>query len=147
MLNDNSLPPDKELAALDLIGKALDLIGDAKAVSARIKELQTATARNSAILESCREESRALDDKLAAHTQRVADERTAHEKRMATERSEFEAECRTARAQLADAEAKAKAAQDAGDAERARCLALASELERRIAVIHGAATAPLPARQ
>ena len=65
---------------------------------------------------------------------------------MAVARAEFEVECRTTRAALADAEARAKAAQEAGDAERARCSALASEIENRIAVIHAAATAELPAR-
>ena len=49
-MNDTlSSPPANDLAPLDLIGKALDLIGDANAVSGRVKELQTAMARNSAI--------------------------------------------------------------------------------------------------
>jgi hypothetical protein len=148
MMNDTlGSPPANDLAPLDLIGKALDLIADPKAVSDRVKELQTTIARNSAILASCREESLALDDKLAAHTQQISEERAAHEQAMAADRSAFDIECRTTRAALSDAEARAKAAQEAGDAERARCSALASNLENRIAVIHGAATAPLPAQR
>ena len=61
-------------------------------------------------------------------------------------RMEFADECDRRQTALHDAEQKAQAAQAAADSARHHAVALSNDLEARLSMIHGAASAPLPAR-
>ena len=133
--------PDTALALLPSLEKALELLGDAKAVAVRIKALNEAAKQSSALLESVRAESAALDQKRASHLATMTEERAAHDKRMTADRSAFQDECAATRAALADAEAKVKAAQKAADAEREKAVTLTATLEKRLKLMRAASAA------
>lgn len=76
----------------------------------------------------------------------MKDERAALDAELRTKRASFDGECATRERALTDAQNAAKTAQAAAEAERERSLTLNADLEGRLTIIHGAATAPLPAR-
>lgn len=135
-------PPADDLASLNALGKLLALLSDPKATAARVKSVTDATAESAALLEKIKTETVTLDKQR----QTMADERAAHEARLRKERAEWEAERAHRSTALREAEEKAAAAQASADAARQRAVALSNDLEQRLALMHAASTAPLPAR-
>jgi hypothetical protein len=147
MLNDPTTPPAADLASLDAIGKVLDLLADPKATKDRVTALQTANAEHSALLAAIKSESAALDQKRQANLDQMDDERDAHDTKLKSERAAFETERDEGRRVIAAEREAAKTAQAAAEAERIRALTLSNDLESRLSMIQGAASAPLPAQR
>jgi hypothetical protein len=147
MLNDPTTPPTVDILSLDAIAKVLDLLSDPKATAVAVKALQDAAAEHRTALEAVRAESVALDQKRLAHLDLMKDERAAHDASLKTERAAWDTERDEGRRTLATAQEAAKTAKEAAEAERTRALTLSNDLESRLSMIHGAANAPLPARQ
>jgi hypothetical protein len=148
MLNPlNQPPPAIDLRPLDTIAKMLDLLSDPKATAAHVKALQDAAAEQRTALAAVQTESAALDKKRQAHLALMKDERAAHDAKLKAERAAFETERDDGRRALAVAQEAAKTAQAAAEAERSRSLTLSNDLESRLAMIQGAASAPLPAQR
>jgi hypothetical protein len=150
MMNDQlSSPPQSrtdELKALQVFARVLDLLSDSAATAARVKELTDAAAQHSTLLESIKTESAELDRRRQAHLDAMVDEREAHESKLRQDRMAFAAECDRRQTALREAEAKAAAAQAAADSAKQHAVTVSNDLEARLSMIHGAASAPLPAR-
>jgi hypothetical protein len=144
----NSVPKQQhaELQALQVIGKFLDLLADPQASRERLKELRDAATENQTLLATIHSESKALDDKRIEHTAALATEREVHDAKLREQRAAFDAECTRRSTALHDAEQRAEAAHVAANTARQHAVTLSNDLESRLAAIHGAATAPLPAR-
>jgi hypothetical protein len=150
MLNSLATPTPPaaiDLGSLDAIGKLLDLLSDPKATAANVKALQDAATEHRATLDAVRSESAALDQKRQAHLDLMHDEREAHDLKLKTERAAWETERDEGRRVIAAEREAAKNAQAAAEAERTRALTLSNDLEGRLAMIQGAANAPLPAQR
>jgi hypothetical protein len=151
MLNDSlksgpTESPDHDLQALHAVAQVLDLLSDPAALAIRVKELRDAATEYRTTLDAVQAESAALDKKRQAHLDLMNDERTAHEDKLRIDRAAFDNECATTRAKLATEREAAKTAQTAAETERTRALTLSNDLESRLAMIQGAASAPLPAQ-
>lgn len=138
--------PAHELQALHAVAQVLDLLSDPAATAARVKSLLDAVAEHQTTLDAVQTESAELDKKRQAHLDLMNDERTAHDEKLKTERQAFDSECGATRDKLATERQAAKEAQTAAETERSRALTLSNDLESRLAMIHGAASAPLPAQ-
>ena len=150
MLNDKvSAPPPSpasELQALRAVAQVLDLLSDPVALAARVKELRDAATEHRTSLDAAQAESAALDKKRQAHLGLMTAERTEHDAKLKSERQAFDSECGATRDKLATERQAAKDAQTAAETERNRALTLSNDLESRLAMIQGAASAPLPAQ-
>jgi hypothetical protein len=150
MLNNlNPTPPQSpasELQALQTIGKVLDLLSDPAATAARVKSLLDGVAEHQTTLGAVQVASAELDQKRQAHLDLMNDERAAHDDKLKSDRAAFDGECAALRSKLTEALNAANAAKAEADTARDRSVVLNNDLETRLSVIHGAATAPLPAR-
>lgn len=151
MLNDSlkSAPPqslDHELQALHAIARVLDLLSDPAATAARVKELRDAATGHRTTLDAVQTESVELDKKRQAHIELMTAERAEHGDKLRTARMAWETERDNATRALAQEREAAKNAQTAAETERNRALTLSADLESRLAMIQGAASASLPAQ-
>ena len=149
MMNDNAsltAPEKAELRALDAIAALVTLLSDPVAAGARVKALQDALAEHRTVVEAAQNETAALAVARQRHLDVMADERTAHDAKLKSDRVAYDNECAAMRSQLTAAQEAAKVAKAEADAARDRSTVLNNDLETRLSVIHGAATAPLPAR-
>jgi hypothetical protein len=144
MLDDNlTAPPAVDLGALDAFARLLGLLADPTASAARVKALQDAAAEHRTAQAAAQAESAALDDR----SYQMDNQRKVHESALRDERAAFDNECAERARVLSAAEEKVKTAQAAADAARERAMILSSDLESRLAMIHGAASAPLPVQR
>ena len=123
-----------------------DLLSDQAATAARVKSLLDAVAEHRTTLDAVKTQGDALDKKRQPHLEKMAEERAEHEAKLKSERIAFENEAAAMRNKLTEAQNAATAAQAEAKAARERSVVLNNDLEIRLSVIHGAATAPLPAR-
>ena len=135
-----------DLKALRAVAQVFDLLSDQAATAARVKSLLDAVAEHRATLDAVQTESVALDKKRQAHLEKMAEERAEHDAKLKSERMAFDSECAAMRNKLTEAQNAAAAAQAEAKAAHDRSVVLNNDLETRLSVIHGAATAPLPAR-
>lgn len=151
MLNDSlkSAPPQHadELKALQAFGRILDLLSDPQETKQRVAALTAAATQSSALLEKIKADSDALDKKRAEHLDLMTQERAEHDALLKSSRLAFENEAAAMRNKLTEAQNAATAAQAEAKAARERSVVLNADLESRLSMIHGAATAPLPAQQ
>jgi hypothetical protein len=132
--------------SLQAIGRVLDLLADANRVKQTIQALQDASTEAAAQIEKARTESAALDEMRKDHAASMAADRLAFDAELKNRQATFENECGQRRQKLSEAEAAARVAHAAAEEERKRSLTLNTDLESRLSMIQGAATAPLPAR-
>ena len=128
--------------ALQTIAKLVDLLCDPVAAAARVQQLLNAIAEQRTTLDAVATQTADLDTKRQA----MNDERAAHDAKLTSERRAFDNECAAMRNKLTEAQNAAAAAKAEATAARERSVVLNNDLETRLSVIHGAATAPLPAR-
>jgi hypothetical protein len=139
-------PPVDDLAPLDLIAKVLDLLSDPSGTAARVKALQEAANETRALLEKTKAASDALDKKRADHLDLMTQERETHQIKLREDRAAFDAEYNRRNTALREAEEKAAAAQAAAESAKQHAVTVSNDLESRLALIHSAAVAALPAR-
>lgn len=136
-------PADVHVQSLQAIGKMLDLLTDPVATKAAVKSLSDSAVQSNALLETVRAESAAVA-KRKDHVAAVTEERAALDVELKTKRAAFETECAERSKKRTGAETAARSAQAAAQAERERNSALNTDLQRRLGLIYGAATAPSP---
>lgn len=138
--------PAAELQALHAIAQVLDLLSDPAATAARVKSLLDAVTEHRTTLDAVKTERADLDTTRQAHLDLMNEERNAHDAKLKGDRIAFDSECAAMRSKLTEAQNAAVAAKAEAVAARDRSIVLNNDLETRLSVIHGAATAPLPAR-
>jgi chromosome segregation ATPase len=138
--------PAHELQALHAVAQVLDLLSDPAATAARVKSLLDAVAEHRTTLDAAQTASADLDKKRQAHLELMTAERAEHDAKLKNDRLAFDSECAAMRNKLTEAQNAAAAAQAEATAARERSVVLNDNLSARLAILHDAATSPLPAR-